>query len=472
MDAQQLISTLQASLSDLSDHLSSSKSTNNVNVTTIFSTVQAAFGALESTILPSDVHIYRTTFLYQVPVALGVVVDLGLPEVISAATARGGQEEGISSKALERRTGVPWGKISRLLRLLCGRGFFREVRPDVWAHTRHSLALDSGLSYETIVQNPLQRFSMGDSTVPAWVNLMNDVTHKASVGMLDAFRHKKSVKSYSATDAPFTFAYGTDKTLWEWLYVVDGGHRMPNFMKAMEFTNSLMMTDMSLYPWAHLGPDAIFVDVGGGNGSAVASILPFASNIHKAIVQDLPPVIELAKSYWAGQHNSNLVRSEKVVLQAHDFFTEQPVKGAHAYFLKYIVHDWSDQAAITIMKHLYDAAADYSRLLVQDIVVSHACHDLGGVDHNAVDGAYPPAFLAPLPANGGLANENQLALDISVMQLLNGQERTHLHLKAIAAQAGWDPVKVYGLSHNGGATKITEFKKKLAKGDLKLVSKL
>ncbi|KAG9008687.1 hypothetical protein FRB93_006233 [Tulasnella sp. JGI-2019a] len=225
----------------------------------------------------------------------------------------------------------------------------------------------------------------------AWVGQVNDVTYKASVGMFDLFRDKKRVKSYSREDAPFPFAYG--KGFWDWLRIANGGRGMPNFMKAMQFTNSLMMTDLSCYPWVDLGPDVILVDVGGGDGSAVAGILPFASNILRAFVQDRPGVIELAKSYWNHQ-NSALVQSGRVILQAHDFFTEQPV--------------WSDQEAITIMRHLNDAVAGHSRLLVQDIVISHACHDRGGVDSNAMNGAYPPPYPAPLPANGGLANENQL----------------------------------------------------------------
>ncbi|KAG8997546.1 hypothetical protein FRB94_007601 [Tulasnella sp. JGI-2019a] len=148
MSAQQLISILQASLSDLSNSLSSNSP---ADVTKTFATVQATYGALESAILPPDVHLYRTSMLFQISVALGVVVDVGLPEIVSAAAATGGQKDAaISSKALEKQTGVPWDKISELLRILCGRGIFQEVRPDVWAHTRHSRALDSGLSYEVI----------------------------------------------------------------------------------------------------------------------------------------------------------------------------------------------------------------------------------------------------------------------------------------------------------------------------------
>ncbi|KAG9032422.1 hypothetical protein FRB95_001475 [Tulasnella sp. JGI-2019a] len=138
---------------------------------------------------------------------------------------------------------------------------------------------------------------MGGSTIPAWVNLVNDLIYKASVRMLDLFRDKQRVKSYNGSDSPFSLAFGTEKAWWDWIQVVDGGRRVPNFMKAMDLTNSLIMTDFSIYPWADLGPDAVIVDVGAGNGSAVASILPNASNISKAVVQDLAPVIESAKVY-------------------------------------------------------------------------------------------------------------------------------------------------------------------------------
>ncbi|KAG8997548.1 hypothetical protein FRB94_007603 [Tulasnella sp. JGI-2019a] len=94
-----------------------------------------------------------------------------------------------------------------------------------------------------------------------------------------------------------------------------------------------------------------------------------------------------------------------------------------------------------------------------EIIVNHACHDLGDEDQGAVEGAYPPAHPAPLPANGGLAREDQLAMSMCVMQAANGQERTFLHLKTIVAQAGWKPVKVYGGGLDGTARKIIEFTK-------------
>lgn len=80
----------------------------------------------------------------------------------------------------------------------------------------------------------------------------------------------------------------------------------------------------------------MLVDVGGGNGSTIASILPHATNITKAIVQDRLQVIEGAKKIWKSTGNELGI---EVDFQAHDFFTPQPVSGAHAYFLQTIIHE-------------------------------------------------------------------------------------------------------------------------------------
>lgn len=80
------------------------------------------------------------------------------------------------------------------------------------------------------------------------------------------------------------------------------------------------------------------VNVGGGVGSAVAFILPVAANISKAVVQDTEPIIKQAKDYWAEPGRASLAEG-RVELQEHDFFDEQPVKGASVYFLRYVMHE-------------------------------------------------------------------------------------------------------------------------------------
>ncbi|KAG8893425.1 hypothetical protein FRC01_013603, partial [Tulasnella sp. 417] len=49
----------------------------------------------------------------------------------------------------------------------------------------------------------------------------------------------------------------------------------------------------------------------------------------------------------------------------------------------------------------------------------------------------------PLPANGGRAVEFEASLDMVMMNVLNGAERTYEQFRQIAEKAGWKPKKVY-----------------------------
>lgn len=82
----------------------------------------------------------------------------------------------------------------------------------------------------------------------------------------------------------------------------------------------------------------------------------------RLILQELPPVIEMAKT-------QPVPLDKRIELQPHDFFTAQPVKGARAYFLRMVLHDWSDDDCRRILGHLKDAMEPgYSRILICDCV--------------------------------------------------------------------------------------------------------
>jgi hypothetical protein len=59
----------------------------------------------------------------------------------------------------------------------------------------------------------------------------------------------------------------------------------------------------------------------------------------------------------------------------HDFFTEQPVKGADVYFLRDVLHNWTDEEAIRILSLTRAAATSSSRLVIFDPIVTPTCHD-------------------------------------------------------------------------------------------------
>lgn len=111
--------------------------------------------------------------------------------------------------------------------------------------------------------------------------------------------------------------------------------------------------------------DVLLVDVGGGRGHDVSSFTAqHPTHPGRVILQDREPVI-------AGVLESTDSTSRPFEAQAHDFFTPQPVRGARAYSLHSILHDWSDEDGVKILQNLVPALQKgYSRVLLNEIVVS------------------------------------------------------------------------------------------------------
>ena len=149
----------------------------------------------------------------------------------------------------------------------------------------------------------------------------------------------------------------------------------------------------------------LLVDIGGGEGHDIEAFHKSFASVHgKLILQDLPPVVDNIKSLDAA-----------VVRQKYNFFTEQPVKGARGYYVRNIFHDWPDNECIVIMKNIAAAMKpNYSKLLIFEWIL--------------------PAKDTPLyPA----------LLDINMMTLLNGMERTETQWTQLLTQAGLEVVKFW-----------------------------
>ncbi|AEO63824.1 uncharacterized protein THITE_2039657, partial [Thermothielavioides terrestris NRRL 8126] len=131
---------------------------------------------------------------------------------------------------------------------------------------------------------------------------------------------------------------------------------------------------------------AFLVDIAGGVGHDLDEFrrkVPHAPG--RLVLQDLAPVIEQAQSL-----NS---RIEKMV---YNFYTEQPVKGARAYYMHSTLHDWPDVECVKILDRVKEAMTPgYSRLLINENVI-------------------PPRA----------AQWEATALDIMMLTLLSSRERT------------------------------------------------
>jgi SAM-dependent methyltransferase len=141
------------------------------------------------------------------------------------------------------------------------------------------------------------------------------------------------------------------------------------------------------------------LDVGGGRGGLLAEILkvyPFV----QAVLFDQPQVVANPEYLRA----AGVLDSCQVV--GGNFFESVP-KGADAYVLKRIIHDWNDDTSAAILRRCRDAVLDGGRIIVVDAVVPTG---------NEFHPSKP--------------------VDLLMMVLLDGRERTDADFRELFGRAG------------------------------------
>lgn len=144
--------------------------------------------------------------------------------------------------------------------------------------------------------------------------------------------------------------------------------RVERFASAMSFLHSdsgfqpQYMVDG--YAFDSMG-EALFVDVGGSTGHVSIMLAQKYPNI-TCIVQDLPATVKTGKEQLPKE------LEERVSFMSHDFWTEQPVKGADIYYFRWVFHDWSDSLSVKILRQLIPALKAGARVLINDICIPPA----------------------------------------------------------------------------------------------------
>lgn len=125
------------------------------------------------------------------------------------------------------------------------------------------------------------------------------------------------------------------------------------------------------------------------------------------------------------------------------------------FFMRMILHDWSDEYCLKILRHLRTAAGSQTQLIIIDTVLSYACPDPESVQ--TIPGTTLPVFPAPLLPNRGAANLMPYLLDMQVsyrrvrypshgliagcplqmLQVHNGAERTMDQFAKLFNASGW-----------------------------------
>ena len=109
------------------------------------------------------------------------------------------------------------------------------------------------------------------------------------------------------------------------------------------------------------GDHSALVDVGGGAG--------FCLEEFRAKVPQWKGQLVLQEQEAVVKQISGL--DPRIKVMAHNFFEPQPVRGARAYYLRNILHDWPDERCRDILRQLKDAMKDrYSKILLDENVIA------------------------------------------------------------------------------------------------------
>lgn len=105
----------------------------------------------------------------------------------------------------------------------------------------------------------------------------------------------------------------------------------------------------------------LLVDIGGSIGHDLISFRQrYKEARGRLILQELPHVIKSAPS----------LDNHGIEKMSYDFFTPQPVKGAKAYLLHDILHNWPDKEVKRILENVAASMdKDHSKLLILEMVV-------------------------------------------------------------------------------------------------------
>ena len=103
--------------------------------------------------------------------------------------------------------------------------------------------------------------------------------------------------------------------------------------------------------------NATVVDVGGGCGTVSEGLALRLPRLN-FIVQDSEEVVRYSSVV--------LDVKDRVSFMPHDFFHEQPVRGAQIYYFRNIFHNWSDEDCVRILRSLVPALTPGAHIIIDD----------------------------------------------------------------------------------------------------------
>ncbi|PWY68705.1 O-methyltransferase [Aspergillus eucalypticola CBS 122712] len=265
-------------------------------------------------------------------VAIRVAMAMGIFDAF--ASAKNGE---MNADALDENTKGGKALLVRIMRVVCANHVFEETGVERYR------ALPLAIMFAS-----------------------NSPPSEASVHSYDYFEARGYRNPQDAYDTTFQLAFETKEHYFEWIQ--HDPEELHAFNTVMEIGNRSLegVQWYDYYPWqenlATTGDTnrVLLVDIGGGRGHDLSGFKRKYPEIRDhLIVQDLPKVIE--------DILEPLI--EGVQPMGYNMFDPQPIRGAKAYYMRTVLHDWPDKQALEVLRRVHDAMAADSVLLINENVL-------------------------------------------------------------------------------------------------------
>ena len=241
---------------------------------------------------------------------------------------------------IAERCSLEVSDVRRLLRVASANYIFKETRKGFIVHTAIS---------QQLVQMP---------SMFHWMGYVCDELWPSEVRTVDAM--VQWPRSQEPNETGFALSDPSGKAYFDVLKNdTERAQRLADSMKFLQsspaLSLSILVKDLE---WTPEECPKTMVDIGGSHGSISVELLRNFPSL-TSVVQDLSETIETAST------PSDL--THRLEFKVHDFFTEQTVQNADIYFLRSILHDWSDKYAIKILRNLTPALKIGARIIVNEV---------------------------------------------------------------------------------------------------------
>ncbi|PON49144.1 O-methyltransferase COMT-type [Parasponia andersonii] len=334
-------------------------------------------------LLEAQAHIWNHIFAFINSMSLKCAIQLGIPDTIQNHGKPMTISQLVASLPIHQKKA---SCVYRLMRILVHSGFFALQKVGETDDEQEGYALTDA-SKLLLKDNPL-------SVTPFLLAMLDPVLTKPW--------HFLSTWFQNEDPTPFDTANGM--TFWDY-----GSHEP----KLARFFNDAMASDARLVMTVVIdkckgvfeGLESL-VDVGGGTGTVAKAIATAFPQI-ECTVFDLPHVV------------ADLQGGDNLKFVGGDMFDAVPP--AEAVLLKWILHDWTDEESVKILKKCKEAISksnNRGKVIVIDMKVENDKDE----DHESY--------------------ETQLFFDMLMMALVTGRERSEKEWAKLFQDAGFSDYKI------------------------------